>query len=71
MNHWVDRFPPPPTAAQAVNRRSVLSRRIRACRERLGRVPNAIAVDFYDRGDVIAVVRELNQAGDAARQAPR
>lgn len=70
MNHWVDRFPPPPTAAQAVNRRSVLSRRIRACRQRLGRVPNAIAVDFYDRGDVIAVVRELNQAGDAARQGP-
>lgn len=71
MNHWVDRFPPPPTAAEEVNRRSVLSQRIRACRNRLGRVPNAIAVDFYDRGDAIAVARELNQAGDAARPEPR
>ncbi|HYI17290.1 MAG TPA: hypothetical protein VD836_01210 [Solirubrobacteraceae bacterium] len=71
MNHWVDRFPPPPTAASAVNRRSVLSRRIAACRERLGRVPNAIVVDFYDRGDVIALARGLNQAGDATRRTPR
>ena len=71
MNHWVDRFPPPPTAAEKVNRRSVLLERIRACRNRLGRVPNAIAVDFYDRGDAIAVARELNQAGDAARAHPR
>ena len=54
-----------------MNRRSVLSRRIGACRERLGRVPTAIPVDFYDRGDMIAVVRALNQAGDATRQAPR
>lgn len=67
MNHWVDRFPPPPTAASAVNRRIVLSRRIGACRERLGRVPNAIVVDFYDRGDVIALARGLNEAGDAVR----
>ena len=71
MNHWVDRFPPPPTAAEQVNLRSVLSQRIRACRSRLGRVPTAIAVDFYDRGDTIAVARELNQAGDAARREPR
>jgi hypothetical protein len=71
MNHWVDRFPPPRTAAADVNRRSVLSRRIRACRDRLDRVPNVIAADFYDRGDVIAVARELNQAGDAAQAEPR
>ncbi|HVM24785.1 MAG TPA: hypothetical protein VM253_05250, partial [Candidatus Limnocylindrales bacterium] len=71
MNHWVDRFPPPLTAAEAVNRRSVLSQRIRACRDRLGRVPNVIAVDFYDRGDAIASARELNRAGEAARPEPR
>lgn len=71
MNHWVDRFPPPPTAARNVNRRRVLTRRIAACRERLGRVPNAIAVDFYERGDAISVTRELNRAGEAARTQPR
>lgn len=70
MNHWVDRFPPPPTAAREVNRRSALSGRIRSCRGRLGRVPNAIAVDFYDRGDLLAVVRELNQTAVAGRTEP-
>ncbi len=67
LNHWVDRFPPPATAAAAANRRSVLLRRVSACRERLGRAPNLIAVDFYERGDVVAVARELNRAGPLAR----
>jgi hypothetical protein len=30
------------------------------CRALHGRAANLIAVDFYDRGDVIEVARELN-----------
>ncbi|MEV4419312.1 hypothetical protein AB0L40_04960 [Patulibacter sp. NPDC049589] len=66
MNDWIDRFPPPAAAAARVGRASALEDRVAACRGRLGRVPNAIAVDFYDRTDVLQVVRELNARGDAA-----
>ncbi|MDO9407723.1 hypothetical protein [Patulibacter sp.] len=62
-NHWVDRFPPPAGRAARVNTAEVLRRRVRACRARLGRTPNAIAVDFYGRGDLFEVVRELNRDG--------
>jgi hypothetical protein len=62
-NHWVDRFPPPARAAARVNRREVLERRVDRCRTRLGRRPNAIAVDFYDRGDLLETVAGLNRGG--------
>lgn len=61
MNHWIDRFPPPPTANAEVSRRSVLIRRARRCERTLGRLPNLIAVDFYERGDVVAAARALNR----------
>jgi hypothetical protein len=60
MNHWVDGFPPSPVAARAVNRADALRGRVAECVERLGRRPNVIATDFYDEGDVIEVVRDLN-----------
>ncbi|MDQ3632318.1 MAG: hypothetical protein M3417_13825, partial [Actinomycetota bacterium] len=66
MNHWVDRFPPPARAARDANRRAVLLRRTRSCRERLGRLPNLVAVDFYERGDVVRTAREINRSGDVA-----
>ena len=71
MNHWIDRFPPPLTDDSRVSQRRVLLRRVRSCRERYGRSPNLIAVDFYDRGDVIATARELNQRGSPARLSGR
>jgi hypothetical protein len=63
VNHWVDRFPPPLTSAAEVNLRAALLERTRSCQERFGRMPNAIAVDFYDRGDLIATGEELNRGG--------
>jgi hypothetical protein len=39
----------------------VLGRRVRRCRSQLGKTPNLIAVDFYDRGDLLGVVRRLNR----------
>ncbi|HYF25019.1 MAG TPA: hypothetical protein VD931_04700 [Baekduia sp.] len=65
LNHWIDRFPPPPRWNRQVSRRSTILRRARACRARLGRIPNMVAVDFYDRGDVVAAVRALNRSGAA------
>lgn len=62
-NHWVDRFPPPAGAAARVNAADVLRARVERCRERLGRAPNAIAVDFHQRGALVDVVRELNRDG--------
>lgn len=62
-NHWVDRFPPPAGRAARANEAGILRDRIARCRERLGRAPNAIAVDFYQRGDLFEVVRELNRDG--------
>jgi hypothetical protein len=62
-NHWIDRFPPPAGRAAKANAAKVLRRRVASCRDRLGRAPNAIAVDFYQRGDLLDVVREMNRAG--------
>lgn len=66
MNHWIDRFPPPPSENRRISDRGTLLRRVRSCREVRGRVPGLIAVDFYDRGAVIATARELNRSGEAA-----
>jgi hypothetical protein len=66
-NHWVDSFPPSLRAARRVNARETLLRRAGRCRDRLGRVPNLFAVDFYDAGDVVATARELNRRGAALR----
>ena len=66
MNHWIDRFPPPLSENREVSDRATLSARVRSCRRSLNRTPNLIAVDFYERGDLIAVVRELNRRGTVA-----
>ena len=63
MNHWIDRFPPSPRQNRAVSDRRTLLRRVRSCREVLGRPPNLIAVDFYEGGEVIRTARELNRDG--------
>ena len=63
MNHWIESTPSPkPSNAAIVNARDALLRRIRAFRRERGRLPNLVAVDFYATGDLISVVRELNEA---------
>lgn len=62
LNNWIDRFPPPAGAARRVNGADALRARIERCRARLGRTPNVIAVDFYERGDLLGTVRELNRS---------
>jgi hypothetical protein len=61
LNHWIESTPTPkPSNAAIVNEREALLRRIRNFRRERGRLPNIVAVDFYNVGDLIPVVRELN-----------
>jgi hypothetical protein len=61
LNHWVDTTPAPRASlAEIVNARDVLLGRARQCERIRHRLPNLVAVDFFRRGDLLAVVDELN-----------
>ncbi|MFW2381912.1 MAG: hypothetical protein ACN4GZ_09155 [Acidimicrobiales bacterium] len=58
VNHWLS--PASAVSADEANSRAVLEARLEECDAERGRFLNLLAVDFSDRGDVIAVVNELN-----------
>ncbi len=60
MNHWVAERPPVLARALEVNALQVITDRSRQCSEERGQVPNIIAVDFYDVGDLFEAVDTLN-----------
>jgi hypothetical protein len=60
LNHWVAKEPPRVTDAEQVNAREFLLARAQKCERERGRLPNFVAVNFYDRGDVLGVVDALN-----------
>jgi hypothetical protein len=49
--------------ATKVNARGVLLPRAEQCQRERGLLPNFVAVDFYDRGDLFGVVNTLNGTG--------
>jgi hypothetical protein len=62
LNNWVDTSPvPQPRNAAEVNSHDALLRRARTCGRLRERLPNLVAVDFFEQGDVVGVVRELNR----------
>jgi hypothetical protein len=61
VNDWVDRGPPPVEANRRVQTREALLRRIRSCERYRGLAVNLIAVDHYDQGELVEVVRDLNR----------
>ena len=62
LNNWVDTSPlPQPRNAAEVNAYGALLRRARTCERLRGRLPNLVAVDFYEEGDVTGVVDTLNR----------
>jgi hypothetical protein len=64
MNNWADIFPPRQSPnVQLVSRRFLLNR-AKQCRSRWRRNPNLILTDYYDRGDVVGAVNELNGLGN-------
>jgi hypothetical protein len=60
LNHWVDDFPPRPSANARVNSRAEILARAQRCERRRGIPVSLIAVDHSDRGGVVAAAAELN-----------
>lgn len=64
MNNWVDTSPAPrPTNAKVVNQKDFLLDRVAMCTRVRGVQPNILAVDFYEQGNVLGAVDELNGVG--------
>jgi hypothetical protein len=61
LNHWIDRFPPPPSANGAILTRKFLRKRIADCEQERGMPVSLIATDFYEQGAVIDVAQEINR----------
>lgn len=60
LNHWITDKSAEVTNAERVNARDVLLTRAQDCARERGLLPNYVAVDFYDRGNLFDVVDELN-----------
>jgi hypothetical protein len=60
VNHWITNKAREVSNAAQVNARDVLWPRVEACRAERGLLPNFVAVDFYDQGDLFDVVEDLN-----------
>ena len=60
LNHWLSTPLPTRDGATEVNTAAVLGARARECAAVHGRLPNLVAVDHYDVGDLFAVVEDLN-----------
>jgi hypothetical protein len=59
VNHWID-APDTLTAAQAANAYAVLDPRVKQCQQERKHLPNFVAVNFAENGDLARVVDELN-----------
>ena len=60
VNHWLGGFTTLVSSAQQSNTEDVLGQRVRDCREERGQIPNFVAVNWYDQGDLLQVVDQLN-----------
>jgi hypothetical protein len=59
LNHWIDTFPPSVSRNDRIGA-DFLERRTQRCGRERGLTPNLLAVDFYERSDVVEVARQLN-----------
>ncbi len=64
FNHWVT--PASASASRVANTADILGERALRCMEERGLLPNLVAVDFYERGDLFPVVDVLNDSVAAA-----
>lgn len=60
VNHWLSNYSSRIGDAERVNARGVLLPRVLRCRDERGLLPSYVAVDNYDRGDLLDVVDVLN-----------
>jgi hypothetical protein len=63
VNHWVNQPRSRVSVSQEANSADVLGDRLRTCEQERGMVPNFVAVDFYDLGDVFDQVDLVNGLG--------
>jgi hypothetical protein len=61
VNHWISTDPVPlPSNAAKVNAYAPLLARLRECERIRDHVPNLVAINFYETGDVFTVVDTIN-----------
>ncbi len=60
LNTWLNNFTTLATDARTVNRESFLLPYVQRCQSERDHIPNFVAVNFYNLGDVFDVVRRLN-----------
>jgi hypothetical protein len=65
INHWIDEFPPRPSANARIGG-EFLKKRLAQCAAQRKLAPNMVAVDFYDTSKVVKIVRARNEV--AARR---
>jgi hypothetical protein len=61
LNMFVDSFPPTTKAPEVLNQTNTIVEHARACSRVRHRVPNLIAVDQWQLGNVVSAARELNE----------
>ncbi len=60
LNHWLSGFGNLVSAAEQVNTETVLGERAQRCQQERGMRPTFVGVNYYNIGDVVAVVDDLN-----------
>jgi hypothetical protein len=60
LNHWVEKVPRSPSTARKVNAFGYLEKRARACESIRSALPNIVAVDYYNEGDLVEATQVLN-----------
>ena len=60
LNHWIQRGAPNRVDAAIVNEYDFLLDRAQQCATERGKIPNFVAINFYQNGDVMDVVNTLN-----------
>jgi hypothetical protein len=60
LNNWVEKLPRSPKTASQVNDFDFLSARAKRCEGIRNAMPTILAVDYYNKGDVVDVAKVLN-----------
>jgi hypothetical protein len=63
FNHWVEELPRSPKTAARVNSYDFLMGRAEECEDLRDLLPNWLAVDFWEEGDLFEVAQDLNGLG--------
>lgn len=63
VNHWLNQSLARVSASRLANSDAVLGARLTQCRQERGLLPNFVAVDNYDQGDLLGQVDRLNGLG--------